>query len=243
LVTQLAREDKIWCHDEVFHANEVFVRWPGWPRVTAPEAVERELRDLRAEDPEAFLNRIFALDFDRAHVGFKIFEWQHPSMLTRILEDPQILKIVLFRANVLAVHASELVASAAGVWGVIDQERRAAIPPVLFDPESFCRFHNRYVAFYARVLERIHSTGQKCQFIRYDELNNSYILANLVSSLGVISAPGKSPAPEPVRGQAHILSRYSNSEEVLEFLRAHSRLEWASEGDVDFEPLGVATTL
>lgn len=56
LTTQLARAAEIWCHDEVFHKDGVFVRWPGAPDVKAPEGFERELRALRAVDPIDFLH-------------------------------------------------------------------------------------------------------------------------------------------------------------------------------------------
>jgi hypothetical protein len=239
-VTQLGRSKDICCHGEVFNARKVNLRWFAPPLAAAPDSLEAELRALRAEDPELFLKRIYALDFGRPHVGFKIFDHQHPSMLTRIIEDTDILKIVLIRANVLAVHSSETIAFAHGVWGPITREERAKIPPIDFDPEQFRQYHNRYIGFYARVLEQIGSTGQQCQLIRYEELNNPHMLARLVGSFGVTCDSGKFDVLETERDGADILSRYRNPDEVLDFLRAHSRLEWANEGEFSFAPLKVA---
>jgi hypothetical protein len=117
LTTELGRKPDIWCHDEVFHPKKVFLRWPGWPHVNAPEDLEAELRALRETDPDAFLERVYALNFDRPHVGLRIFERHQPSMLAKIIAAPEIAKIVLIRTNVLANYASKLVAEEVDDWG------------------------------------------------------------------------------------------------------------------------------
>ena len=240
LTTELGRRPDIWFHDEVFHPKKVFLRWPGWPHVNAPEDLEAELRALRGHDPDAFLERVYELNFDRPHVGLRIFERHHPSMLAKIIATPEIAKIVLIRANVLANYASKLVAEEVDAWGVLDQEKRAAVPPVRFESKKFLKHHDRYMSFYTRTLLRLNASEQAYCLIRFDELNNALLLDKLARFLAVTSAPGPSPAPRHVGGNSNILSRFSNPDEVREFLRAYGRLEWAHEGDVDFRPLARA---
>jgi hypothetical protein len=163
-------------------------------------------------------------------------------MLAQIVADPGIAKIVLFRANVLANYASKLVASQAGVWGVNEQERRAAVPPVRFEAQAFVAHHDKYMGFYARTLALLNETGQAYQLVRYDELNSQTLIAKLVRFLGVASAPRPSPAPDPVRGSVDILSRFSNPGAARHFLKLRSRSEWAHESEVNFNPLSGPTS-
>ncbi|MGO9681274.1 MAG: hypothetical protein ACLPTZ_01435 [Beijerinckiaceae bacterium] len=188
---------------------------------------------MRATDPEGFLERIYALSFERPHVGFRIFEHHHPSMLAKLIADHEIAKIVLVRTNVLANYASELVARETGVYG----KRLTSAPLVHFDPEEFLAHHTRYIDFYARTVAQLNASGQLFELVRYDELNNPQLVAKLVRFLGGASTPGISSAPEHVRGSSNILSRFSNPGDAREFLRVHHRLEWEHEGENSFAPL------
>ncbi|MDQ2762336.1 MAG: hypothetical protein M3Y22_02225 [Pseudomonadota bacterium] len=237
LMTELARQPEIWSHGEIFHRKRVTVRLPGWPAVGPPPEMEAELRASRAVDPEVFLETVYAMNFGRSYVGFKMFERHGLAMIDRLIDDRAIAKIVLYRANVLANYASKLVASEAGAWGVIEQERRAAVPPVTFEAKAFAAHHDTYMAFYAHTLARLNDSGQSYALVRYDELNSPLLMARVTAFLGVTSAPGPSPAPEPVRGSSDILSRFANPGAARHFLKLHGRSEWASEGEVNFNSL------
>lgn len=237
LVTQLNREPDIWCHDEVFHPSRVFLRWPGNPPASVREDLEAELLALRESDPDRFLARVHGLGFDRRNVGMRIFERHDPAMLARMIADPEIAKIVLLRANVLANYASRLEARDDGAWGVVDQEQRAAAPPVRFGRKAFITHHDRYLGFFARTLERLNASGQPYRLIRYDELNNPTLLAGLAQFLGARSAPRPPPVTRHVRGHSDILSRFSNPAAAKHFLKSIGHPEWAHEGEVSFAPL------
>ncbi len=238
LVQSLGNHPEIHCCGEVFIPESVNTRWPeklGGRRVV--RELERELKAQRGTDPDAFLARLLALDFGKPVVGFKMFRSHHPAMFERILDDPAILKIVHYRANVLARYASNLAARMTGEFG-----RYATKPPVVFDAEEFAKYHDEQAAFYDEVLRRLAASGQRCHLSRYDEINNDAARLSLFQFLG--TAPHTPPLPEQpaVKGDTDTLSRFSNPKEARAFLRANGLLHWAREGETLFEPLSGPAT-
>ena len=118
LVSMLDSHPEIHCCGEIFNRDGVNLRWPktlGGRQ--AGRAIESELEELRARDPQAFLERVFAIDFGKPVLGFKIFRNHNPPMLERIIADRDIAKIVLRRANGLARYASAVARRLAGEGG------------------------------------------------------------------------------------------------------------------------------
>jgi hypothetical protein len=231
LSTYLSHHPDICCHGESFHPQRVHFRYgkakadPG-----GKQRLESELKELRANDPDAFLERIFALNNGREHVGFKIFGNHNPEMLRTMLRSEAIQKIVLFRANVLARYASVLAAKETKTWGAAPER-----PPVQFKPPHFIKHMNTYLAFFERALQLLNKHGQPYFFIRSDELNNELRLVQLVSFIGAKPVLPKSETIVPrERGSADIASRFSNSDEVIGFLRDRGLMHWAYEGDLSF---------
>jgi Sulfotransferase family len=233
LVQMLGNHPEIHCCGEIFIPEGVGIRWPeerGGRRST--RELESELKTQRGSDPDAFLARVFALDFQKPAVGFKMFRSHHPAMFERILDDRSILKIVHFRANVLARYASNLAARMTGNFG-----RYAVKPPVTFDAAEFTKFHNEQAAFYDGVLRHLAASGQSCHLSRFDEINNDAARLGLFKFLG--AAPITPPLPEKpaVMGGTDTLSRFSNAKEARAFLRERGLLHWAREGETSFAPI------
>src|SRR6202008_2736262 len=118
LVNLLGSHPEIHCCGEIFNRDGVNLRWPkemGGRR--AGRGIKSELKELRGRDPQAFLERVLAIDFGKPVTGFKIFRNHNRPMLERILEGGAIAKIVHRRENGLARYASTLSARLADDWG------------------------------------------------------------------------------------------------------------------------------
>ena len=231
LSTYLSRHPEICCHGKSFHPHRVHVRHGrGGADPEGKELLEKELEALRADDPHAFLEKLFALNNGREHVGFKIFGHHNPKMLRSMLKDDSIRKVVLFRSNVLARYASAITAKQTKTWGK-NPER----PRVAFRADRFNRHAAAYLTFFEQTLEFLNRRKQPYFFIRSDEINNEARLVQLLNFIGAKPVlPQGESARERIRGSTDIVSRFSNPEEVLRYLRENGLMHWAHDGDLHF---------
>jgi hypothetical protein len=225
LVNMLDSHPEIHCCGEIFNHDGVNLRWPktlGGRQ--AGRAIESELEELRARDPQAFLERVFAIDFGKPVLGFKIFRNHNKPMLERIIADRDIAKIVLRRANGLARYASAVARRLAGDGG-----RYAAKPLVPFNPTKFAPFHEEHATFPDETERALAASGQRYHLSRFEELNDPARLTSVLEFLGV--APELPPLQEapPNRGSSDTLSRFSNPETAEAYLREHGLMHWARE--------------
>ncbi len=230
LVNLLGGHPEIHCCGEIFNPDGVNLRWPkeaGGRR--AVRRAEIELESLRQTDPVAFLERVYATDFDRPVVGFKIFKNHHPKMLTHILADRNIAKIVHFRANVLARYASNLAARKSGNFGRVGEK-----PQVEFNEGRVRRLPQRT----RRLLRRspaqagCRRTALSRLALRRDQQPGLHSRTSEIPGRGARAAVV--PDQPSNRGSSDILSRFTNFREVKAFLRAHDLAHWAREGDTLF---------
>jgi hypothetical protein len=230
LSNYLSRHREIFCHGESFHPQRVHFRGSGGTANPAGrQHLEKELEDLRAQDPHAFLERIFRLDNGREHVGFKIFGNHNPKMLRSMLKNDSIRNVVLFRGNVLARYASVMAAKQTETWGANPKR-----PLVTFNPDRFGKHAETYLTFFEETLGFLNRKKLPYFFIRSDELNNE---ARLVQLLNFIGATPVLPEGEPadrVRGSSDIVSRFSNPDDVSRYLEDNGLMHWAYEGDLHF---------
>ena len=225
LVNLLGSHPQIHCCGEIFNRDGVNLRWPkamgGRP---AGREIESELKELRARDPQTFLARVLAIDFGRPVQGFKIFHKHNRPMLERILDDPDIAKIVHRRENGLARYASALAARAAG-----DSGRHAQKPLVEFDAAGFAAFHREHATFFDETERRLGAAGQSFHVSRYEELNIPSRLTAMLEFLRVAPELPPLQEPPPNRASSDVLSRFSNPQAAEAYLRDHDLMEWALE--------------
>jgi LPS sulfotransferase NodH len=235
LTTYLSRHGEICCHGESFHPKGVHLN--GRILKHSPEErtkLENELFDVRSREPGAFLQRLFELNNGLAHVGFKIFGKHNRTILEQLLHDSSVGKIVLFRPNVLAQYASLRAARKTSTWGGEDRTR----PEIRFHPGKFMEYYNNYVSFFSATMETLNQTGQAYHVMRYDELNNPVMLVRLFRFIGATpTLPTQRAGVQRVRASSDIVSRFSNPEDVLEFLGEHSLMQWTHESDLLFSAL------
>jgi hypothetical protein len=230
LTSYLSLHNDIWCHDEVFHpARKVLA-------TIATEPAERrllsaELLRLRANAPFAFLEAIYGIGHDRRHVGFKIFPAQDPEIINHLIANDGVRKVVLFRSNLLARHASSLAASQTSTWGETPER-----PAVRFVPGDFIRKTRRYQEHFRRTVAGLQQHKQSYLFLRTDELTFGPKLEQLFAFLGAAGPLPQWDNDSPwVRGPSDVISRFSNPEEVTEFLREHGLMHLAWESDLTLD--------
>jgi len=222
LVAQLCAQPDIWCHGEILKRGKVPIKRPG-------EKLKEKLLKLREQDFDAFLARAFTLSKSRPHCGFKILLAHLNEQNTPpILDDPGILKIVLFRSNILANYASTLTAKETGAWNPQNMSKTQR-PLVEFRPARFKQFRALYEERYRGIFERLAANGQNPFRLHTDELNNASRIEALLAFLGAETAVATREML-PGGGSSDILSRFTNPARVEQYLRAHKLMHWAQEG-------------
>jgi hypothetical protein len=237
LTNLLHAQSDIFCNGEICHAKRVNVRWD---KIDRSNGVLYELAILRERDPREFLNRILAMNYGRKEVGFKILKGQSRAMFDAILNDPSIKKVVLFRRNVLANYSSKLIAAQSGEYALRGKnvdEQRPASSTVPFDEDEFLRFSQKYNRYYDGVMSKLRQSGQYYHVINYEDINEPEFFGNLLRFLGSECSEKASQGRNVKQNPAYILSRFSNTDTVEDFLRRHNLLYWTYEGELSFVPL------
>lgn len=234
LTDMLNNQNDILCNGEIFHPRDVYVHWP--KSAKTPELM-RELGALKASDPLGFLDRVMDARFDREHVGFKILEGQNEIALNHLLQDPTFLKVVLYRRNALATYSSKKLAHLSGQWDRREGKRAAGLEKIRFNAERFTKFHDGYVAYYSRLLASLTANKQPLHFINYEEINDARLLSALVLSIGGDPAGIRIASRHRRQNSSNIISRFSNPEDVEQFLMKHNLMQWAYEADTSLDPL------
>jgi hypothetical protein len=233
LTSLLNEQDGIACHGEIFHPKKIFVRWP--KKQKSPEAMAK-LMSLRDSNPREFLDYICANSGECRHIGFKIFSGHNDVFLDSIVADDAIKKVVLFRANLLASYSSSLIARGTSRG----HERIEGSNPtrVTFEAARFMAYGERHCAFYRSVFERLNAAKQFFSTVQYEQINDPWLLANLVSFIGGDPEKLIARSRRQKLNTSDILSRFSNPVEVRDFLGAHGLAGWQHESPVSLSPFG-----
>jgi hypothetical protein len=118
LTSVFNQSDAIFVHDEIFHESI-------WK--TMSEESE-ELRDIRPRFVRAIVYADAVLSDcppGKTHVGFKMRRDQAPEACHHLLQDPDVHKIILDRANLLATYSSLSKANATDVWHLAEEDESA----------------------------------------------------------------------------------------------------------------------
>lgn len=235
LVTRLNGHPEILCNGEIFNSQAIYLRWPR-TAISAPTL--SRLQEMRNANPLAFLEEIFATTFERKHIGFKIFETHDRAVLKHVIRTRDIRKVVLYRSNVLANYSSMKIARASQTWKLRrgDSPDSEGSPQVEFDCAEFVQFHNKYVNFYARIIERLNKASQAFFLMRYDELNDDHIFDSLVRFVGANGDELRASSGERKQNTSDIVSRFSNHSTVSEFLESRNLAHWRNEGELSLVP-------
>jgi hypothetical protein len=237
LVNTLSGHPEIFCHGNIFGSHMMPVFWPkGQRKPKEIEPIKAELRELRDEDPQGFLDRVYALGHGKPHVGFKIFRGQNNRILETLIEAPSVRKLVLYRGNVLASYSSDVAAKNTGSWGAREGHEKPPAPKVKFSEDEFVAYYNENARWYSRIIRDLLSHREPFHLIRYEEINDPLFLRTIVNFIGAdpnrpIEA-SEQPKRQVKQNSSDIVSRFSDQDDVRQFLSRHSLLSWAHEGEL-----------
>jgi len=243
LVNTLSGHPEIFCHGNIFASGMMAVFWPKGERPPGDtvKRLKADLRSLRSESPEKFLERAYALDHGRPHVGFKIFPGQHDEILEALLDDAAVRKVILFRRNILASYSSTVAARDSGTWGIEKGSDLPPIPKVQFDEDHFLRYWEKFIGWYDHAIERLNARRQTFHLVHYEDINDPALLSAAVNFVG---ADGSRPIVEVIQRKQQIKlnsndipGRFADPGRVLDFLRQRGLMHWAYEGESSLSAL------
>ena len=239
LVHLLNGHSGILCNGELFMHGETRlpVEWNKEDKVRDGDA----MRALRKSDPMAFLAKIYERNYGGKSVGFKIFPGHNDAILDFLLSDISVRKIVLYRRNLLANYSSFMIARQTKSHKQTSRDSVAEERPrVNFRARHFKRHCTRYLSYYRSVFERLNASRQTFHLVDYDEINDPWHFARLVAFIGE-EPPREQPKTKLLKqNPSDILSRFSNPDEVAEFLSEYNLTGWRYEPPTSLDPFGEA---
>lgn len=219
---------EITCHREVFHQNTVYLL----------EGTRDDLLERREKDPAEFLDELYESSPTRA-CGFKIFCGHNLRVIEKVLHDPTIKKIILYRPNFLAVYSSEKIAEAEKRYLIMEDSKISIAAgaydttrtseKALFVQGDFSRMWATYQDHYKHALDILNETGQECLFVTYEEFINESIFRRIFPFLGLYQ-PQVLHTRMKRLNTSDILARFLNPEDARAYIERIGRMNWANEG-------------
>lgn len=208
------------CHGELF--NPTFVGFShDFP--DGLEGYNRENTRIRNKDVLGFLKKIADVS-DRKHFGFRIFLDHSPQVISEVLYNPAVRKIVLTR-NLLEAYVSLKNALETGVW-LVGHEQKIKPSAVNVDVADLLTFSLRQALFYNDVLTILQRTGQAFVQIDYTEIKQLDRINEMIELIG--SEHRLDKVKEPIKKQATGLlsERIENYQELLDALQQRKLARW-----------------
>ena len=181
LCTLLNSHPDVLCHHELFNPNGIF-----YALDYRDGSLDLGGMDVRDRDPFGFLQRVWEHPQNASCVGFKMTRGQNDAVMRAMIEDPCVLKIVLYRRNRLKTYVSEQLARQTDRWEVYAQDELATNTPKLHvDVESFkahCDLNERY---YQDIQHALRSGRQPWIETAYEDILTAPEHLRLLEFLGV----------------------------------------------------------
>ncbi len=160
------------CHGEAF--NPHFIGYPNREDLLGVTAAARDA------DPGALWDRVRQAP---GLNGCRYFHDHDPRMLTVLLDDPKVAKIVLTR-NPAESYVSRKIAQATGQWKLTNvAKRRDAL--AVFDGPEFEAHLQGLQDFQFRVMRALQVSGQTAFYVAYEDLQDVEVMNGLARWLGV----------------------------------------------------------
>lgn len=200
LCSLLDSHPDVLCHHELFNPQGIHT-------ALSQRAVNLGFGSVKARDrdPQALLEKVWQRHLGRQAVGFKLNRGQAPRILTRVLADRAIRKIVIYRRNPIRSYVSERIAERSGEWESYAGMKISPSPrPVLVTPEGLHRHAEENRAFYNSLDEALGRSGQHAFRLAYEEVGKTAVQQRLLSDLGVapevpLKAGTRRQNPAPLR--------------------------------------------
>ena len=181
LCTLLNSHPEVLCHHELFNPNGIFSALDY--RDGTLDLGSMEARD---RDPFLFLQRVWVHPQGASCVGFKMTRGQNDVVMRTLIEDPGVLKIVLYRRNRLKTFVSEQLAMQTDRWEVYTMgELATATPKLQVDVESFKAHCDLNERFYQDIQNSLQSSRQPWIETTYETILAGSEHVRLLEFLGV----------------------------------------------------------
>ncbi len=217
LCTLLGSHPSVLCHHELFNPAGAY---PALElRDSSFELGDPEERD---RDPLRFLDRVWLAHLGHSHVGFKMTHRQNQAILSSVLRDRDVRKIVLRRENRLRTFVSRLIAEETGQWEVYDEaDLTLPRPRVHVDVPALRQAVAEDEAYYGELETVLDETRQPFLGVRYEALVAGGERARLLEFLEL---------PEPSPACLSVRSARQNPAELRDLVVNFTELEAALAG-------------
>ncbi len=181
LCTLLNSHPEVLCHHELFNPNGIFYALEY--RGGSLDLCSMEARD---REPFVFLQRVWEHSQGASCVGFKMTRGQDAAVIQSLIEDPDVLKILLYRRNRLKTFISEQLARQTDRWEVYARDELAAETPRLHvDIEAFRAHCDLNDGFYQDIEHALRSGAQPWIDTAYEDILTAAEHVRLLEFLGV----------------------------------------------------------
>ncbi|HJV70912.1 hypothetical protein [Ideonella sp.] len=208
------------CHGELF--NPAFI---GFSHETAgrPAGFTRDNPNARNADEDGFIDKVDQA-CDRRVIGMRLFLDHSAQMTSRLMHDPNVIKVVLSR-NLLEAYISLETARETGVW-LTTEAAQAPAKPVKVDINKLVTFALRQSLYYNDVQTVLHQTGQRYLQIDYNEIKSLGKLNEIARFVG--SQHQFQSVSEPIQKQnpGSLEERILDFPKLLEELKRRQLARW-----------------
>jgi hypothetical protein len=183
--------------------------------------------ERRLEKPVDFIERVLSFSGEQTGCcGFKLMIPQNPEALEYVCSPDRFRKIVLYRENILASYASNLVARST-LQGVAFKGDEVRKEKVVFDPKGFGSFMKRRLRTFRTIRERL--KNQSFFEIEYLVASTARGIGKTLLFLGF--EPSDACTPGTIkRHHGPIVDRFENKKTVAKHMKEIGREGWLYEG-------------
>ena len=184
LCSLLNSHSEILCHHELFNPQGIFTALD-----FEDHSIDGCSLQQRDRDPVLFLDRVWRIRQGHACIGFKWTRGQNEVLLSQVLEDANVKKIVLRRRNRIKTYVSERIAQATQQWEVYrEQELIMPRPRITVDRMDLLNHIEENSQFYQRLqppegrsdppfvnveYEQLLTSSEHKRLLRFLEVGNS----------------------------------------------------------------------
>ena len=180
LCTLLNSHPEVLCHHELFNPNGIF-----YALEYRDGSLDLGSMEARDREPFEFLQRVWDHPQGSFCVGFKMTRGQDRTIMQKLIEDPGVLKILLYRRNRLKTFISEQLARQTDRWEAYAREELATVTPRLHvDVESFKAHCNINESFYQGIEDALRSGQQPWIETAYEDVLTDPEHVRLLEFLG-----------------------------------------------------------
>lgn len=179
---------EVLCHQEIFNPDHVWYS-PCFSHKDDPVWTDRAARDA---DRVAFLEKIWQAREGSSTVGFKLFLFDHPSVLDAVVDNRSVEVILLWRRNLLRAWTSWEVACRNEVWNSTERAKLDRKPRIVldFDLQGFLAYKHKQEKMRLEMCRRLDRADRRFFDVTYEDLTRGDAIDEVTAFLGLApSAP------------------------------------------------------